>query len=270
MEMRMPAVAGMFYPLNQKPLRDQLEDLFYRTKGTRPDCLGVISPHAGYEFSGLTAAHAVSSLKPVNRYIILGPNHHLWGTEFAVMAEGKWATPLGECRIDTSLARKLLTCRHLQANTLAHEKEHSIEVQLPFLQYKHQNPQIVPVSIMCTDLSQDFQNKCTLLGETIAKAVKGNPIGIIASTDFSHYLPLKEAEERDSRAVEQIENLDLKGFFRVVKETDASICGIGPIAVMVVVADRLGLKVRVIHKSTSADATGDKNSVVAYYAIGFY
>ncbi|MFQ5647828.1 MAG: AmmeMemoRadiSam system protein B, partial [Candidatus Aenigmatarchaeota archaeon] len=231
---RMPAVAGTFYPSSKKTLQDHLEDLFHGVKRAKQDCLGVISPHAGYEYSGLTAAHAVSSLKPVSRFVILGPNHYLWGAEFSVMGEGAWATPLGECQIDRALAKKLLACPVLEENELAHEREHSVEVQLPFLQHRFKEPRIVPISIMCTDLSQDFQKKCELLGKAIVKAIRGEPIGIVASTDFSHYLPLKEAEKRDSQAIEQIKKLDLPGFFKTLKETDASICGPGPIAVMMV------------------------------------
>jgi len=266
----MPAVAGTFYPFNREPLQNQLEKLFSSVKKTRSDCWGVISPHAGYEYSGLTAAYAISSLKPVHRFIILGPNHYLWGAEFSIMSQGVWATPLGECRIDAALAKKLLTCPVLEENELAHEREHSIEVQLPFLQHRFKELQIVPVSIMCTDLSPDFRSKCETLGIAIAKAIKGKPVCIIASSDFSHYLSLGEAKRQDAQAINQIKKLDLPGFFKTLNKIGASICGPGPIAVLMAAGKELGLKVRTIHSSSSADATRDESSVVTYHAIGFY
>ena len=135
MQTREPVVAGMFYHMDPDSLREQLSSFFSAVK-TKPEYRFVISPHAGYEYSGMTAAFAVASLMPAKRFLILGPNHSGRGAEFSVMGEGLWKTPLGDCRIDSELAKELKKIKFLEEDALAHKSEHSIEVQLPFLQYR--------------------------------------------------------------------------------------------------------------------------------------
>jgi hypothetical protein len=266
---RHPVVAGTFYHLDRENLEEQLEG-FFSSIETKPDCIGAVSPHAGYMYSGKTAAVAVSSLKKADKFIILGPNHTGLGAEFSIMPEGVWRTPLGECVIDREMASDIKKCGVVGEDSLAHLQEHSIEVQLPFLQHRFGDVRFVPVSIMNVDYSGSFLKKCVTLGERIAELNKkdGN-IGVVASSDFSHYLPLDIAAEKDKRAIEMIKKLDVKGFFQALEEINASVCGYGPIAVLMVVAKKLGLRVKVIDSSSSGDATGDFGSVVTYYAIGF-
>ena len=264
---RRPVVAGMFYPLHKDNLNEQLSRLFDGVgKG---DFVCVVSPHAGYEYSGRTAAFAIFSLKPAKTFIILGPNHNLVGSEFSIMSSGEWETPLGLVEIDSELAKKLKTCDVLREDEFAHAHEHSIEVQLPFLQYRFRDFRIVPISIANLDYSDEFLEKCKTLGKHIAKTMKNESVCVIASSDFSHYLPREVAEEKDGKAVEKIKELDLKGFFRVLEEIDASVCGYGPIAVVMQIAKELGLRtIEIINHTDSGDVTGDSSSVVAYYAIG--
>lgn len=265
---RRPVVAGMFYPLHGDNLSEQLSRLFSGTE--KDDFICVVSPHAGYEYSGKTAAHAINSLKPAKSFVILGPNHNLLGSEFSMMGSGEWETPLGTTGIDPGLAKEIGTCEVIREDEFAHTQEHSIEVQLPFLQHRFKNFGFVPVSISNTDYSEDFLKKCETLGRHIAKTIKNRNIGVIASSDFSHYLPKEIAKEKDSKAIEKIRNLDPKGFFRTLEEVDASVCGYGPIAVLVYIAKELGLKTaKIINHTDSGDTTGDDSAVVSYYAIGF-
>jgi AmmeMemoRadiSam system protein B len=269
METRHPAVAGMFYYGDADNLKKQLDKLF---SDSRPgNYLCVVSPHAGYEYSGRTAALAIGSLKPGKRFIILGPNHTGMGSEFSVMSRGKWRTPLGDCEIDSKLAKELKSCNLLEDDDFAHEREHSIEVQLPFLQHRLKRFEFVPITIMGMGYSDEFLKRCEILGKAIAKAMKADPdIRVIASSDFSHYIPAETAKEKDEKAMERIRKLNPTGFFETLRETDASVCGYAPIAVLLFAARELGLKkVDMIDYTTSGEKTGDMRSVVTYSAIGF-
>ena len=265
MKQRYPAVAGTFYPAERPALLHLVEHMFGGIKNIRQDCLGVVSPHAGLQYSGKTAAYAISSLRDAETFIILGPNHGLMGDTF-VSSCLDWKTPLGTVPVNKTLADSL----GLACDEDAHLSEHSIEVQLPFLQYRFRKFDFVPVSVRNADYSSSFLRECRILGKRIAKTIEGKPVGIIASSDFSHYLPKEEALKRDSAAIKKVLAMDTGGFFETMEKTGASICGYGPIAVLMETARHLKLDARKIHSSTSADATGDTGSVVAYNAIGFY
>ncbi len=265
---RNPVVAGMFYYADSDILREHLDELFSSAR-TIDNCVGVISPHAGYEYSGRTAAKAISSLKQAETFVILGPNHTLMGPEFSIMGYGVWKTPLGECKINEDIAKLLKRNKILEEDTLAHEQEHSIEVQLPFLQYRFKNFKFVPISVANTTYSDTFLEHCESVGETIAEISKEHDISIIASSDFSHYIPFETAKKHDMEAIECIEKLDVKGFFRTLQKNNASVCGFGPIAILMSAMKKLGKKGKLIEYTSSGEATHDYNSVVAYAAIGF-
>ena len=268
---RKAVVAGMFYNRNPHQLQKEIEQLF---SGVKPRKAGkgfrmVVSPHAGYLYSGRTAAHAIGSLEEAKSYIVLGPNHSGFGPTFSVMSSGSWSTPLGSCRIDPGLAEKVKKCNMLTEDRDAHSHEHSIEVQLPFLQCRFKDFSFVPICIMNFGHSDDFLKDCMELGKAVARIVKVGDVGVVASSDFSHYLPLEVADKKDGAAMSRILKLDLPGFFRTLKEENASICGFGPIAVAMAAAKELGLRPELINKSSSGDETKDYGSVVTYYAIGF-
>ncbi|UCD03235.1 MAG: AmmeMemoRadiSam system protein B, partial [Candidatus Aenigmatarchaeota archaeon] len=168
------------------------------------------------------------------------------------------------------LADKIRKLDFIEDDDLAHSSEHSIEVQLPFLQHRFKSFRFVPVCIMNIRYTDDFLYKCQSLGKTIASILHKKEVGVIASSDFSHYLPQNVADMKDEAALEKILNLDIRQFFRKLEEVDASVCGFGPIAVVMSGAKELGLKAKLIHKSSSGDTTGDHNAVVSYYALGFY
>jgi len=269
MDTRPPAVAGAFYPSHKQPLLDWLEKLFGDIKDIESSCKGVISPHAGYEYCGSTAARAVTALKKFKKLIIVGPNHYLRGDDFSIMSRGVWNTPLGDCKINPRLAGDIKKSNLVSEDALSHEREHSIEVQIPLLQYRLKSFSFVPISIMNVDYSPEFLDRCVKLGKTIARIVRKGSVGVIASSDFSHYLPLSTAKQKDKKAIEKIRQLDIVGLFGALDNMHASVCGYGPIAVLMSMAKELRLKAKVIHSSTSAEATGDEDSVVSYHAIGF-
>lgn len=267
-ETRYPAAAGMFYENGSKELAEHVEKLFSGL--SEGDCRIVVSPHAGYVYSGRTAAHAISSLRPAKKFIILGPNHTGLGMEFSVMSSGKWMMPIGSFKIDSSIAKRLDALDFVYDDMRAHEREHSIEVQLPFIHHRFRDFTFVPLCIMNTTYSGGFLQQCRELGRKISTIMKNDSdVALIASSDFSHYLPQKIADEKDGAAIDKIEAMNIRGFFRTLEEQDASVCGFGPIATAMEAADLLGLKPKVLHKSSSGDATGDYSQVVSYYAIGF-
>jgi len=276
---RKPVVAGQFYHSDAGKLKEQLSGFFKNVK-TASRSVGVVSPHAGFMYSGQTAAWAIASLKSARTFIILGPNHNTLGEQFSCFPSGPWETPLGRLEVNKNIADQLMkSCGFLSGDTDAHAVEHSIEVQLPFLQHRfgRQGFDFVPISIMNIDYSEGFAQACEKLGKAIGMVVKSsqsktngpNSIGIIASSDFSHYVPKVDADAMDKRVVEQILKLDVQGLFKALDSMAASVCGYGPIAVLMAAARALGLKGKPIHNSTSGDITGDNKSVVAYYAIGF-
>lgn len=268
---RKPVVAGTFYYNDPGILKDQLRE-FYSKVGTEQKCTGVISPHAGYMYSGQTAAFAIGSLKPAKSFIVLGPNHTGLGPGFSIFPGGAWKTPLGDCNIDFELAEELKEAfPGLEDDASAHTDEHSIEVQLPFLQYRFKDFRFVPITIMGSHYNDSGHlEKLESLGAAIAKLVKGKSMGLIASSDFSHHLPLRAAEHKDDMALQKILKLDAKGFFDVLHKTDGSICGYAPIIALISAAKRLNLSAKLIQKSNSGESTGDFGSVVTYKAVGFY
>jgi AmmeMemoRadiSam system protein B len=270
MDIRHPAVAGSFYPSDREKLSSQLNEFFSKA-GQEQKCRIVVSPHAGYAYSGQGAANAIASLVPAKAFIILGPNHTGMGQEFSLMKEGVWKTPLGDTEVDSSIAKELIESGTAEPDDWAHASEHSIEVQLPFLQHRFgAGFSFVPVCIMNTGYSDDFLEKVERLGKAIAEMMRGREIGLIASSDFSHFVPAKSAKRFDMEAIDKIKSLDAKGFFRTLQKNRASVCGFGPIAAAISAAKELGVeKAELLSYTNSGDVTGDHSSVVAYAAIGF-
>ncbi len=265
--LRQPAVAGMFYSADESRLKEQLERAFANAAQPRAESkkvIGIIAPHAGYEYSGFTAAHAYASFgkNSPKKFIVLGPNHKGIGPAVSVWNRGAWLTPLGECKIAEETADNLISKSSIaEADESAHTGEHSIEVQLPFLQFLFGGAvRIVPVCM--ADQSQEA-------AADIAKAVLslGEDVAIIASSDFTHYESKKEAEKKDAEAIKAIESLDVNHFYQTLDENDISACGFGPIAVLMFVAKAKGAKIKLIMHSTSGDITGDTKSVVGYAAM---
>lgn len=273
--LRQPIVAGTFYNLHPESLKKQLKFCFNHKFGPKrvkkEKVIAAVVPHAGYIYSGPVAAWVYSKLEKAN-FIILGPNHSGMGSQFAIMKSGLWKTPLGEVVIDEKVAEKLVKkCKILEYDVLAHQYEHSIEVQLPFLQFRFGNNfKFVPISVLNEFADETLLENCRLIGKGIAKVVKkekGKWI-VLASSDFSHYVPHEVALKTDKAVIRAILKLNEKEFFQKINERNASVCGFGPIAVAIVAAKELKAKKgKLLCYKTSGDMTEDYTSVVGYASI---
>lgn len=261
--MRAPAVSGQFYPRSKNDLLRELSRCFTGSPRTRRAVLGAVVPHAGYIYSGKTAAHVYTSLPDADTFVMLGPNHTGYGSPVSVSSE-TWSTPLGEVGADLELIRALPK-RIIDQDETAHKYEHSLEVQLPFLQYLFKDFKIVPICIGMQDEETAME-----VGQEIAEAAGrvDKKVVIIASSDFTHYRPDKIARENDKYFIESILNMDIPGFYQRLHKRDASVCGYGPIAAMLAAAKGLGAKnATLLNYSTSGDTTGDVSAVVGYAGI---
>jgi AmmeMemoRadiSam system protein B len=269
-----PVAAGTFYESDKEKLIQQIENCFKHKFGPKKiqkeEFIATVVPHAGYVYSGPVAAWSYSRIAKQN-YIIIGPNHHGMGPRFSIMKEGIWKTPLGEVAIDNNMAEKLVKkCNLLEYDVLAHQYEHSIEVQLPFLQFRFGNDfRFVPISVLNQFADEDFLENCRYVGKVIGDALsKEKNWSIIASSDFSHYIPQETAEKIDKKLIKTIEKLDEEKFFENIRKSDASICGFGPIAIAMVASKKLGAKKgKLLCYKTSGNITGDLTSVVGYASI---
>jgi len=268
--MRNPQVAGTFYTSDPEELRAQVKGFFRDAKQAQGTASFIIAPHAGHEYSGKTAAYSYSALEKADTYILIGPNHRGMGNPAAVSMQDFWYTPLGPIQVDRELAAKICREPTLTPDEDAHELEHSIEVQLPFLQEKFDKFKIVPISLAAFGDPKEAFGFCSRIAASVAKAVKESKkkVAIIASSDFSHFISKQAAEKTDKKAIQKIESLSAKEFLESVLLEDLSICGFAPITVLILAAKELGAKKgKLLHYTTSADATGDESSVVAYASI---
>ena len=263
---RPPAVAGSFYPSDPQQLAEQI-DAFTSDGAEKIQAYGGVVPHAGYMYSGHVAGAVYASLRLPERCILLGPRHFPRGEPLSIMTEGSWATPLGEAHIDTSLAANLVRqCPWLRDDAVAHQREHSLEVQIPFLQrLVGENLRFIPV-VLATDRFAVVEE----LGHAVAQAVsaQSEPVLIIASTDMNHYESDAITREKDHRAIEQILALDPRGLYDAVRLGEISMCGYAATVAMLVAMRDLGAKdAQLIRYATSGDISGDRDQVVGYAGI---
>jgi len=278
-KVRRPVQAGSFYAGTPDALKRQIGNCFTHELGPGKiptvkegprSIIGLICPHAGYMYSGPIAAHSYYQLAADGKpdvIIILGPNHTGQGSGLAVMREGVWRTPLGDVQIDEETADQIV-CKSkiVDVDEMAHAFEHSIEVQLPFLQYLYGSKfKFVPISF----LMQDFESSREV-GHAVAEALNGKNAVIIASTDMTHYEPHEMAEKKDKKAFSALEKLDERGFYSIVESLHITACGYGPVVALVTAAKLLGAKKgQVLCYKTSGDVTGDYSAVVGYAAVAF-
>ena len=275
MQIRTPAVAGMFYPEESDELKKSIHRMFLHKLGpgkippsdVKKRIYGVICPHAGYMYSGPIAAQSFYSISSdaEKLFVIIGPNHWGIGSNVATMKDGGWETPLGTVQIDSDTAIEISKLANIDIDSFSHSREHSIEVQIPISQYMYTDFKIVPITLI-------DQNKETALklGEAIAKVAQKKNIMIIGSSDFTHYEPNDFAHEQDKLLIETILKLDLDRFYAVLNEKNISACGYGAIASTIVACKNLGAtKGELLKYATSGDVTGDMDSVVGYGSIIF-
>ncbi|MGC8599737.1 MAG: MEMO1 family protein [Nitrososphaeria archaeon] len=277
---RKPAVAGYFYPSEKNKLIGLIEDTF-RSKDLGPgllpplkeqkNALGYLVPHAGYEYSGYVAAHAyleISALPEGSTFIILGPNHYGIGSPLALPQSEIWETPLGQVKVDTSLRNEIMSEKSIiDIDDGAHWREHSIEVQIPYLQYVKKDFKILPISM--TLMEKEYAVE---VAEIIYKKIKEKKnYYIIASSDLTHYEPAESVNRKDEIAIKAILNRDLDELYRVLRKYEITMCGYGPAAVLIHLSNLLGYgNVKLLKHANSGDVTGDYSSVVGYASIGFY
>ena len=262
---RQPAVAGQFYPGTAGKLAADLSNLVH-SADSRKKVLGVISPHAGYIYSGAVAGFLFGMVEIPRTVVILGPNHHGVGAPAALYPEGEWLTPLGGVPVNARLAALIRQKSPLvQEDTAAHQYEHSLEVQVPFLQHVQPDVSIVPLCLAFADFA-----RCEALGKVIAKAITevGEDVLIVASSDMTHYESADDARRKDELAIHEVLQLNPEGLLNVCRTKRITMCGVVPSAVMLVAARELGATKALLERyATSGDVTGDNRQVVAYAAL---
>ena len=276
MQIRTPAVAGMFYPSKKNELKQSIKDSFLHKlgpgkippSGQKNKIYGIICPHAGYMYSGPIACqsyYAISSDLP-ELFIIIGPNHWGIGSNVATMKNIKWQTPLGEVEVDSETADEISKLANvIEIDNFSHSREHSLEVQVPILQEMCSNFRIVPIVLLNQNKEVAFQ-----VGAAVAKIAEKRKVMIIGSSDFTHYEPNEFAYAQDKALIEPILELDVDRFYEVLQERNVSTCGYGAIASTMVASKELGAtKGELLKYATSGDVTGDKSSVVGYGSIIF-
>ena len=262
---RQPVVSGQFYPESPDQLKTMIEGLVDE-KAVKEEVIGLVSPHAGYIYSGPVAGTVISRIKFKDTFVIIGPNHTGRGKPLSIMTQGVWETPLGEVEIDSELGERILaTSSHLQEDYTAHQYEHSIEVQIPFLQYFKRDIRLVPIMLACSSLTTYKE-----IGQELAKAIKDSKkeVVIIASSDMTHYEPQESARSKDTKAIEAILDLNEDELLKRVDELNISMCGYAPTISLISAARELGTTgAELVRYQTSGDTTSDYSSVVGYAGI---
>lgn len=281
----MPAVAGSFYPAGEAELRAAIEGAYLHRLGpgrlplregqVEEGLKACVCPHAGYMYSGPVAAHSyleVSRLSKPELVVIVGPNHYGLGSGVATFGEGEWETPLGKVSVDQDASKSIIHLTgFVDVDPEAHRKEHSIEVQLPFLQH------IYGGSFKFLPISLAFQEKSIArdLGKGLAELLKEAAevdMGavLIASSDLTHYEPAAQAREKDTALLKHVQSLDLDAFYTALERRSITACGYGAIGAVMEACRLLGYaKGRVNAYATSGDVTGDNDAVVGYPSVTF-
>jgi MEMO1 family protein len=260
---RQPICAGTWYPTDRDEIKGYLDLTVKKEK-----VIGAVCPHAGWAFSGRVAGDVFSRIEPTSLYILIGPNHTGFGKPVSVFNHGAWMTPLGDIEVDDKIANLICKKNPLaQPDLLGHLREHSLEVQLPFIKYIKPDAKIVPISLSDYDLLT-----CMSLGDTIAQIIIENDlkkdVTLVASTDMSHYVPAETAKKLDASAIKKILNIAPEELLEVVQLKNISMCGSGPTAVMLRAAQKLGARCgELVRYATSGDVTGENRQVVAYAGI---
>jgi AmmeMemoRadiSam system protein B len=265
MNVRKPAVSGQFYPGNPNRLSEEIERLI-DPKIKKQKAIGIVSPHAGYIYSGQVAGMVFSSVEIPESVIILGPNHTGYGPRASIMETGSWQMPMGEVKIDQETAQTILRDSDIiQSDTSAQMLEHSIEVQVPFLQYFQPNLQIVPIVLSGYNFSM-----CQSIAHSIVKGIQSNNKDtlIVASTDLTHYKSQTEANRNDQKVIDKILNLNAQELLEIVIQEEISMCGVIPVTTMLLAAKELeARKATLVKYMTSGDVSGDFSNVVGYAGI---
>ncbi|MFC1946779.1 AmmeMemoRadiSam system protein B [Chloroflexota bacterium] len=265
METRNAVVAGQFYPGTPETLMSTIKEMVDE-EADKQKALGIIVPHAGYMYSGRVAGATLSRIEFTDTFIIIGPSHTGLGKPLSIMTEGLWETPLGNVEVDSELAAEISNeCEKLEEDSRAHNFEHAIEVQLPFLQYFKPDVKIVPIVLGYASI-EDYKD----IGKGIARALKktGREAVIMVSSDMNHYEPQHVTKDKDSQAIEAVLDLDEDELISRVRENNITMCGVAPAMSMITAVKELGASGgELVMYRTSGDTTGDVDSVVGYAGV---
>lgn len=267
---RRPAVAGSFYPSNSQRLGVMIDSYLLEAKGPDPsdDVVGVISPHAGYVYSGPVAAYAYRRLRPDTELaVVLAPSHRARFNGAAILPEGIFETPLGDVPIDGEISSRLKDRDYFGTIKEAHELEHSLEVQVPFLQKVLGEFSLVPIIVGTVDIGI-----CKGIAEGIHKALAGETrkLAVVISTDLSHYHSYDTAQSLDKRFSDALSTFDVKRVEDVISSGKAEACGEGPVLTGMVLCRLLGAaRVEILKYANSGDTAGTRDQVVGYLAAAF-
>lgn len=263
---RKAAVAGYFYPGQEEVLLEMIKGMT-ELEVKKEKAIGIVSPHAGFVYSGPVAGALFSAVILPDTYVILGPSHRGISSRFAVMKEGVWETPLGDVPLESQLASLIMRNSPLVVeDEKAHSEEHSLEVQLPFIQYFKKEFSIVPICLSHDVSYEDLEELAKAVSQGIRDFEKD--VLIVASTDMSHQVSQKTAEKKDFLAIERVLKLDPKGLYDTVLREDISMCGFLPTTSVLIASKELGAKkAELIKYQTSGDTSGDYSQVVGYAGL---
>ncbi len=265
---RNPVVAGQFYPSDVNSLKSMLSDFCIR-RDVKVKAKAIVVPHAGYIYSGAVAGQTYGSVEIPSINVIMGPNHTGFGANVAVFSKGEWITPLGSVPVNENISSKLCSNAVFESDVNAHVYEHSLEVQVPFLQFCsgfREDLSIVPIVFSYLSYPD-----CELAGKVLADSIAEEDALIVISSDFSHYVSQSEAEKLDSIAIDSILKLSPSELYTKVRELNITMCGVIPATVGLIAAKILGAtNAELVAYRTSGDVTGDYSQVVGYAGIIVY
>ena len=266
--LRTPAVAGKFYPEDPGKLSQQIHNLVQAESAHQKiSCRACLVPHAGYVYSGHVATAVFARLVLPKRIIVLGVRHFPYGEEAAILSEGAWRTPLGDAPIDSDLATKISkACPLLVEDSVAHQSEHSLEVQLPFLQLLDPGFTFVPIALGTIQFDE-----LVSIGEGLGQILAAErDLLLLTTSDFNHYQDDATTRRKDRLAIERILQIDPRGLFDVCRKKEISMCGLGPAVALLTALNHIGSKhAELVKYATSADVSGDTSAVVGYAGLLF-
>lgn len=279
MPVRKPAVAGSFYPKDKDELKQLIRESYLHELGpgklppappTEAKVVSVVVPHAGYVYSGPVAAHSylhVSSLANPELIVVVSPNHYGLGSGVSAYDSGAWETPLGSMRVDEAVAKEFADATGIvDFDPSAQRLEHSLEVQLPFLQMIYGDS--VPILPIC--ISFQDQETTTTLAEGVAKVARKRKTVLVASSDLTHYEPAEQARKKDTALIKEILKMDVDGFYSTLERLQVTACGFGAISTIMQASKQLGLvKAELLKYASSGDTTGEMDAVVGYGSVRF-
>lgn len=267
--LRLPAVAGQFYPADPRELTRLIRKFSAEKPGIKKTRVrACLVPHAGYIYSGGVAGAVFSRMIFPKQVLVLGVRHSPMGEDLAILSDGAWRTPLGDAPVDALLAQRVkAACPGLREDGVAHSREHSLEVEIPFLQILAPGFSFVPVAVGTLRFGELHD-----LGMGLAHVLKESQeeILVVTSSDMNHYEPDDKTRVKDAKAIDRMKAVDARGLFEVCRQEKISMCGLGPAVVMLTAMKELGVQNgEVVRYATSGDVNGDREAVVGYAGMIF-